>query len=150
MARGKLSRGTQTASQARVGVVIALGLLVLAVGIYQVGKLFDVFARRYSLFTLVENSAGLSSGAPVTLAGQRVGQVDEVQFIPVHERVGTANIRIRFSVNRNIQEQIREDSRAKLRTMGLLGDKILDLSVGTPRYPVLHRATARQSDHQAR
>lgn len=137
MARGKLNQGTQRASQVRVGLVMALALLVLAFGIYQVGRLFDVFASRYSLFTLVENSAGLSSGAPVTLAGQRVGQIDEVRFIPVQERVGTANVRIRFSVNRNVQDQIRGDSRAVLRTQGLLGDRYIDITPGSPDQQVL-------------
>jgi phospholipid/cholesterol/gamma-HCH transport system substrate-binding protein len=137
MARGKLNQGTQTASQIRVGLVMIVSLLVLAFGIYQVGRLFDVFASRYSLYTLVENSAGLSSGAPVTLAGQRVGQIDEVRFIPVHERVGTANVRIQFSVNRNIQDQIRQDSRAVLRTQGLLGDRYIDITPGSPAQQIL-------------
>jgi phospholipid/cholesterol/gamma-HCH transport system substrate-binding protein len=131
MARGKLSRGTQRASQVRVGMVLALGLVLLAFGTYQVGRLFDVFASRYPLIMLVENSAGLMAGAPVSLAGQRIGQVDEVQFIPVHQRHGTANIRIRLSVNREVQDQIREDSRATLRTQGLLGDRFIDISPGS-------------------
>jgi phospholipid/cholesterol/gamma-HCH transport system substrate-binding protein len=137
MARGKLNQGTQRASQVRVGLVMVVALLVLAFGIYQVGRLFDVFASRYALYTLVENSAGLSSGAPVTLAGQRVGQINEVRFIPVRERVGTANVRIRFSVNRNVQDQIRDDSRAVLRTQGLLGDRYIDITPGSPGQRVL-------------
>jgi phospholipid/cholesterol/gamma-HCH transport system substrate-binding protein len=137
MARGKLSRGTQRASQVRVGLVLAIGLVLLVIGVYQVGRLFDVFASRYSLITMVENSAGLMAGAPVTLAGQRVGQVAEVRFIPVEERVGHANIRIRLSVNREIQDQIREDSRAALRTQGVLGDRFIDISPGSPGLRVL-------------
>jgi phospholipid/cholesterol/gamma-HCH transport system substrate-binding protein len=137
MARGKLSRGTQQASQVRVGLVLAIGLVLLIIGVYQVGRLFDVFASRYSLITMVENSAGLMAGAPVTLAGQRVGQVAEVRFIPVDERVGDANIRIRLSVNREIQDQIREDSRAALRTQGVLGDRFIDISPGSPGRRVL-------------
>jgi phospholipid/cholesterol/gamma-HCH transport system substrate-binding protein len=137
MARGKLSRGTQQASQVRVGLVLAIGLVLLIIGVYQVGRLFDVFASRYSLITMVENSAGLMAGAPVTLAGQRVGQVAEVRFIPVDERVGDANIRIRLSVNREIQDQIREDSRTALRTQGVLGDRFIDISPGSPGRRVL-------------
>jgi len=132
MARGKLNQGTQRASQVRVGIVAVVSLLILIFGIYQVGRLFDVFASRYPLITLVENSAGLMAGAPVTLAGQRIGQVDEVRFIPVHERTGRANIRIRMSVNRGIQDQIRQDSRATLRTQGLLGDRFIDIMPGSP------------------
>jgi phospholipid/cholesterol/gamma-HCH transport system substrate-binding protein len=137
MARGKLNRGTQRASQVRVGLVLVVALLVLIAGVYQVGRLFDVFAARYPLLVLVENSAGLMAGAPVTLAGQRVGQVDEVSFIPVGERVGDANVRIRISVNQAHQDQIREDSRAKLRTQGLLGDRFIDITPGSPARAML-------------
>jgi phospholipid/cholesterol/gamma-HCH transport system substrate-binding protein len=137
MARGKLNQGTQRASQIRVGAVLIVSLLVLIFGVYQVGRLFDVFASRYPLITLVENSAGIMAGAPVTLAGQRVGQVDEVEFIPVEERVGQANIRIRMVVNQAHQEHIREDSRATLRTQGLLGDRYIDISPGSPARAIL-------------
>jgi phospholipid/cholesterol/gamma-HCH transport system substrate-binding protein len=137
MARGKLNRGTQRASQIRVGLVLIVGLIVLVLGVYQVGRLFDVFASRYPLITLVENSVGIMAGAPVTLAGQRVGQVDEVEFIPVEERVGDANIRIRMVVNQAHRDQIRTDSRATLRTQGLLGDRFIDISPGSSARPVL-------------
>jgi hypothetical protein len=73
MARGKLNQGTQR-QPGPGGNGHVVSLLVLVFGIYQVGRLFDVFASRYPLVTLVENSAGLMAGAPVTLAGQRVGR----------------------------------------------------------------------------
>jgi phospholipid/cholesterol/gamma-HCH transport system substrate-binding protein len=137
MARGKLSQGTQRSSQVRVGLVMIVSVIVLIFATYQVGRLFDVFASRYQLIMLVENSAGLMAGAPVTLAGQRVGQVSEVHFIPVHQRVGDANIRIRLGVNREVQDQIREDSRATLRTQGLLGDRFIDITPGSPARRIL-------------
>ncbi len=137
MARGKLSRGTQRASQVRVGLVLVLGIIFLIFGTYQVGRLFDVFAPRYNLITLVESAGGIIPGAPVTLAGQRVGQVEEVRLIPVHERVSEENIVIRLGVNRAVQDQIRDDSRAMLRTQGLLGDRFIDIKPGSPTRPML-------------
>jgi phospholipid/cholesterol/gamma-HCH transport system substrate-binding protein len=137
MARGKLSQGEQGARQVRVIVVILIALIVLGYAVYQVGRLFDVFSERYPLVTLVESTAGLIEGAPVAVAGQRVGQVAEVRFIPVEERRGTANIYIRMSVSRSVRDQIREDSRAQLRTQGLLGDRLVDISPGSPGYAVL-------------
>ena len=44
MARGKLNRGRQTAQQVRVGVVVVIALLAVGYAVYQVGRLFDVFA----------------------------------------------------------------------------------------------------------
>lgn len=137
MPRGKLNRGDQTSRQMRVGAVLILGLLVLGYAIFQVGRLFDVFSSRYELITLVETSAGLIEGAPVTLAGQRIGQVDEIRFIPVERRADDANIFIRLSINEDVQEQIRGDSEASLRTQGLLGDRFVDISPGSPRLPPL-------------
>lgn len=137
MARGKLNRGHQLSRQLRVGVVAVLALLILGYAVYQVGRLFDVFADRYELVTLVESSAGLIEGAPVTLAGQRIGQVSEIEFIPVERRVGGANISIRLSISEGVQEQIRRDSEASLRTQGLLGDRFVDITPGSPRFAVL-------------
>ncbi|HUE77930.1 MAG TPA: MlaD family protein [Longimicrobiales bacterium] len=137
MARGKLSRGDQWSRQIRVGIVLVLGLVILGYAIFQVGRLFDVFASRYELVTLVESSGGLIEGAPVTLAGQRIGQVAEIRFIPVERRAVGANLFIRLSINQNVQEQIRADSEASLRTQGVLGDRFVDISPGSPGLPVL-------------
>lgn len=134
MARGKLNRGDQLSRQLRVGTVVILALLLLGYSIFQVGKLFDVFASRYELLTLVESSVGLIEGAPVTLAGQRIGQVSEIRFIPVERRVRGANIVVRLSINQDVQEQVREDSEASLRTQGLLGDRFVDITPGSPSF----------------
>lgn len=137
MSAGKLNRGGFTWRQIRVGLVLVLAGLILAYGIYQVGRLFDVFASRYELVTLVEGSAGLIEGAPVTLAGQRIGQVEEIRFIPVEDRVGENNLFIRLSVNEGVSSQIRGDSRATLKTQGLLGDRFVDILPGSRGYEVL-------------
>lgn len=137
MARGKLNRGEQRARQIRVGLVIILSILFLAFGVFQVGKLFDVFASRYPLVTLVETSGGLIEGAPVTLAGQRVGQVEAIDFVPPERRVDSANIAIRLSISEGIRSQIREDSRASLQTQGLLGNRFVNITPGSAGQRVL-------------
>jgi phospholipid/cholesterol/gamma-HCH transport system substrate-binding protein len=42
-----------------------------------------------------------------------------------------------FAVEEDIQDKVTRSSRAKIGTVGLLGDKYLDLEVGDPREPVL-------------
>ncbi len=124
-------RGRDTAQRIRVGLVIVIAALVLAYGIFQVGRLFDVFPSRYPLVTLLDNGAGLIEGAPVTLAGQRVGQVDDIRFLPVDERTDSTNIVAVLAVNRDVEGQIRSDSRASLQTQGLLGNRFIDISPGS-------------------
>lgn len=123
--------------QVRVAALVLVGTLMLVYAIFQVGKLFDVFASRYELRALVPSALGLREGAPVTLAGQRIGQVSGIDFIPVDRRSGGANLEITLAVNENVREQIRRDSRAFFRTQGLLGDKYVDIAPGTAGAAIL-------------
>lgn len=124
-------RGLFDWRQTRVLGLVIIGALLLIYGVYRVGKVFDVFARRYELTTLAPSALGLRPGAPVTLAGQRIGQVKSIEFIPVERKVGENNLRITVAVAEDVQDQIRADSRAFLRTQGLLGDKFVDIAPGT-------------------
>ena len=72
-----IQRKTFEWRQARVVVLILAGLALLAFAIYRVGKIFDVFADRYTIVTMLPNVAGLREGALVSLAGQRIGKVEQ-------------------------------------------------------------------------
>jgi phospholipid/cholesterol/gamma-HCH transport system substrate-binding protein len=137
MTAARLGRRTFEWKQARVAVLITFAALLLAYGVYRVGKVFDVFARRYELSVLVPSALGLREGAPVTLAGQRIGQVRNIDFIPVERKLGENNLRVVLAISNEVQEQIRLDSRAFLRTAGLLGDKFVDIEPGTPGARIL-------------
>ncbi len=117
--------------QARVAGLIILGLLVLAFAIYRVGKIYDVFADRYSIVTLLPDVSGLREGALVTLAGQRVGKVEDIEFIPMRQKRGNEHLLVKLEVGEAAREQIRTDSRATVRSQGVLGDKFIDISPGT-------------------
>ncbi len=134
-----MTSGRQTfgAQRIRVVVLIVVGFALLAYAVYRVGKIFDVFAARYTLVTMVPSVAGLREGAPVTLAGQRVGQVKRIAFIPVERKRGEANLVMELDIAEEVQTQIRRDSRAFLRAQGLLGDKFVDISAGTAGSAVL-------------
>ncbi len=124
-------------SQVRVGVVLILAIVVLVLAIMMVGKLLNLFAKRYALVTMVQSAAGLPKGAPVTLAGQRVGQVEGIDFIPLGRKSGSNNVLIRMAIAREVADQIRRDSKAMFRTQGLLGDRYIDIQPGTLHAPAL-------------
>jgi phospholipid/cholesterol/gamma-HCH transport system substrate-binding protein len=72
----------------------------------------------------------------VTVAGQLAGSVKSIEFLPIDTDT-LRNLRIVVEVDEAVKPQIRRDSEAKLKTLGLLGDKVFDISPGTPRYAVL-------------
>ncbi len=124
-------------SQVRVGIVLVVAMLVLLFGILSVGKLFNLFAKNYQLVALVRSAAGLPHGAPVALAGERVGKVEAIDFIPMGEKPADFNILVHLTVAKKVESQIRRDSRVRLRTQGLLGDKYIDISPGSLNAPPL-------------
>ena len=125
-----------TWDQLKVGGVIIAALFVLGVAIYKLGQAANLFSKRYELVTYLPNAAGLRAGGTVFVAGQFAGTISSIEFLPIDNDT-TRNLRVRMAVDEGLQNQIRADSKAKVRTLGLLGDKVIDISIGTPRYGIL-------------
>lgn len=121
-----------TWEQLRVGAVVLVALAILLVGGYRLGQAAHLFGGRYELVAFLPNANGLRPGGSVTVAGQIVGVVRDIQFLPVDADT-SRNLRLVLEVDERVRAQIRGDSRARLRTLGLLGDKVLDVTPGTPR-----------------
>jgi phospholipid/cholesterol/gamma-HCH transport system substrate-binding protein len=137
MARTNSAAGSAHWRHARVGALIIAALLVLAFAIFRVGAIFDVFADRYEIVALVSGATGLIEGSAVHLAGQRVGQVSAIEFIPPDRKIGDKHLLLRLSVSQEVASQIRRDSHAYIRAQGLLGDKFVDIRPGTPAAAIL-------------
>ena len=126
-----------TWDQLKVGALILVALIILGIAILKLGQSGNLFGKRYHLVSFVGNVSGLRIGGPVTIAGQLAGSIDDIKFLPPDADTAR-NLKIVLQVNQSLQSQVRTDSRAKIKTQGLLGDKVLDISVGTPRFRPLH------------
>jgi phospholipid/cholesterol/gamma-HCH transport system substrate-binding protein len=125
-----------TWDQLKVGAMILVALIIMVVAIIKLGAQAKLFTTRYTLVAYVPTTAGLKEGSQVTVAGQLVGAVKKIDFLPVD--LDTArNLQITVEIDQDVSDQVRRDSKATLKTLGLLGDKVFDISVGTPRYPTL-------------
>jgi phospholipid/cholesterol/gamma-HCH transport system substrate-binding protein len=125
-----------TWDQLRVGLVVALAVVVVGVAIYKLGQAANLFTKRYHLIAFLPDVNGLREGGSVMVAGQLAGTVTKIDFLPVDNDT-TRNLRLELAVDANVREQIRRDSKGKLRTLGLLGDKVFDITTGTPRFQPL-------------
>ena len=141
-----------TWDQLKVGGIILAALAVLGVAIYKLGQAANLFSKRYELVAFLPNANGLRQGGTVLVAGQFAGTIKAIEFLPVDNDT-TKNLRLRLAVDQEMQNQVRSDSKAKVRTMGLLGDKVIDISIGTPRYGELRDhdtiAVAQSLDYEA-
>src|SRR6478672_291602 len=125
-----------TWDQLRVGLVILVAVLIIGVAIFKLGEAANLFAKRYQLIAYLADANGLREGGSVMVAGQLAGTVTKIEFLPVDNDT-TRNLKLTLAVDANVRDQIRKDSKGKLRTMGLLGDKVFDITTGTPRYQPL-------------
>jgi phospholipid/cholesterol/gamma-HCH transport system substrate-binding protein len=125
-----------TWDQLKVGALILAALAILTIAIVKLGEAADLFTKRYTLVTFLSNSNGLRAGGTVTLAGQLAGSVERIDFLPPSGDT-SRTLRVTLQVETRLNHLIREDSRIKLKSLGLLGDKVLDITPGTPRFAVL-------------
>lgn len=126
-----------TWDQLKVGALILVAIIILGFAALKLGQAGNLFGKRYHLISFVGNASGLRIGGPVTVAGQLAGSIKDIKFLPPDADT-TRNLELLVEVNYTLRDQVREDSRAKIKTLGLLGDKVYDISVGTPRHRILH------------
>ena len=112
----------------RVGLVVLIALVAVMVGIFMVGRRANLFRKKFPYETRFDSAAGLVAGNPVRLNGVTVGNVIEVVLSP---DPADRTVRVYYDVDRRAAPRIRKGTRATIKTIGLLGDKYVDLDGGT-------------------
>jgi phospholipid/cholesterol/gamma-HCH transport system substrate-binding protein len=121
--------------QVRVGLFLAIGMFVTGLAIFAVGSQSGLFQSKTTLYVYFGDVSGLVVGAPVRLGGLDIGVVSAVEFSKEIER---AKARITLSVKSRYTRRIRRDSFAMIDSKGLLGDKIINITLGTAKSPQVH------------
>ena len=117
--------------QARLGLVVLLGLLSAVGFLFVIGSQNSLFADTFSVRANFNQVAGLQTGASVFYNGISVGRVTAVQL----PSAPGDPITVRMAVNEEARPLIREDSRALIQTDGLVGNVIVSLTDGSPGRP---------------
>jgi phospholipid/cholesterol/gamma-HCH transport system substrate-binding protein len=118
----------------RVGLFVAAVLVLLGVMISSLSSQSGLFRDTYTVKASFNNVQGLVEGAPVRLHGTDIGLVSKIYFAP---GFGEKPIDVILDVDKSVQTRIRENSTATIRTMGLLGDKYVELTHGAPPAPII-------------
>lgn len=118
----------------RVATFLAVGFMVLAGVIVVIGQKSGLFEAKATLHAHFPDVGGLVVGAPVRLAGLDIGTVEAIELSVVGNQT-TAHVEL--SVREKYLSRLHADSRASIGSKGLLGDKLIELSVGTVDGPTL-------------
>ncbi len=109
--------------------VAGLFVITAIMGCFAAGVVVAVkkgwFERKVEFKTKFESAAGLTPGTQVQMAGLRVGSVDSVELISDNQVIVT------FTIPFKHLNKIREDSVVHTIRPFLIGDKVLEITVGT-------------------
>ena len=105
-----------------------VGAFTIAIGIAFKKGYFD---SKITYVTTFETADGIFPGTVVQISGLRAGAVDEVEL------QNDNKIRVVFSVLNKFEHRIKQDSVTQLIRPFIIGDRILDLQVGSENSPIL-------------
>jgi phospholipid/cholesterol/gamma-HCH transport system substrate-binding protein len=106
----------------KIGLFFVIALAIIMLFIFVVGDLSTLFKRKgYPLYTYYGSVAGLEKQTVVRLAGVKVGYIQDI-------RLKGSQAEVEMSINPDVK--ISRDSQATLATLGLLGEKYVEIIPG--------------------
>jgi len=127
-------RGVST--EAKVGLVVLLSMFILAFLTFRAGRYTFNQGKGYHLKVSFSTVAGLDPKARVKVSGVDAGYIKEIALVDERPEL---TLWIREGI------RIRENAIARIRSLGLMGEKYVEIDPGTEPLPFL-----RDGDHIAR
>jgi len=113
----------------KVGAFVLAGLTAMGAVIFLIGDERQLFNSKAKYSTSFEDVQGLRRGSPVRMGGVDIGTVVSVDYASA---ANDKNIHVRMSISADDARRIRQDSIATIEGKGLLGDKMIVVTVGAP------------------
>ena len=129
--------------QIKVGLFVLVGILLATAIVFTIGESRRVWSRKDTYTASFADVVGLKAGAPVRMGGFDVGNVTMVAH---SDEVTDSRIYIQMSIAKSEAVRIRQDTVAKIANKGLLGDKMVELTVSDGKAPALDPAQPMKSE----
>ena len=128
--------------EVKVGMLILLSLGILAAFVLVMGGLS--FEKTYVLYVDFDNPGGLQTGAPVRVAGVKVGKVTELSFMggKIDPRTNRRTlVRAKIDVEQRVKDSIHDDADFYVTTQGVLGEQYMAIDPGSSQKAVMAEGT---------
>ncbi len=120
-------------SGAKLGIFIFFGSVLLVIGIFMLGNKDQLFVSTFTIKAYFKNTEGLRNGASVRFGGIDVGAVRDIKIMPDTSGLVEVSMRIKSDIRRFIKR----DSKASIETEGLVGNKVVLITMGSPNSDVI-------------
>jgi phospholipid/cholesterol/gamma-HCH transport system substrate-binding protein len=131
--------GESRSLEVKVGALILVSLGILAAFVLVMSGVS--FQKTFNLYVDFENPGGLQTGAPVRVAGVKVGKVDVLEFRGSNDTAGAktkkAFVRAKLVIEERVHSALHDDADFYVTTQGVLGEQFLSIDPGSSDKPVL-------------
>lgn len=114
-----------------VGIFLFLGIVIFLVGVFTLGGQRKTFVKSFQLNVVFDDIQGLKVGNNVWFSGVKVGIIKKIEFY------GTSQVKVTLSVEEEAHKYIHKDAKASISSDGLIGNKIVVIDGGTPKFPFI-------------
>ncbi|MDD2529247.1 MAG: MlaD family protein [Lentimicrobiaceae bacterium] len=114
----------------RLGLFIIGGLALFVIAIFIIGKQQNLFNPVFKLTATFRNVSGLQVGNNVRFTGINVGTVDNIKII------NDSTVLVDMLIKKDVQPFIKADCQVAIGSEGLIGDRLLTISYGSPNAPI--------------
>jgi phospholipid/cholesterol/gamma-HCH transport system substrate-binding protein len=134
-------RSTKNTRAFAVGVFIFIALVIFIIGVLTLGGQRKTFSNMIEAKAIFKDINGLQEGSNVWYAGVKIGTIKKIKFTPA------GHVEVTMGIEESSQKYIHKDVKAKVGTDGLIGNRIIVLTGGTPTAPVISEGDVLVADN---
>ncbi len=130
----------------KVGAFVLAGLIAIGTVIFLIGEERQLFKDKLHYEVAFKDVQGLRRGSPVRMGGVDIGSVTTVSY---GKDAKDSEIYVDISIVEAEARRIRKDSLATIEGKGLLGDKMIVITVGaasSPQLPIGGRIRSKEAE----
>ena len=117
----------------RIGIFVLVGFILLIVFIFYLGSKEKMFSSTSEIKSRFATVSSLKKGAEVDMAGINVGSVKSIEL----PRNARDSVTVTMKIVTDALKLIHTDSKASITTQGIIGDKVIFISMGGDSTPAV-------------
>ena len=115
-----------TSNKVKLGIFVSAGFSLLIACIYLIGERQQLFSNTFHISGVFKNISGLQIGNNVRFSGINVGIIDDI------EQISDTAVRVDMIIDEDTRKFMKKNARAIIGSDGLMGNKIVSITPGTP------------------
>jgi len=118
-------------NEIRAGIFLMLSFVILVVMVFAVSDIQSLFRKKKEVKALFMFSDGIEKNAQVRISGIKIGKISNIRVAPEY------GDKVELTLSVFSDTVIKQDARAAIKSLGLVGGKYVELTGGTPQAHVL-------------